>query len=190
MPTNGWNAARYWVKKGSGSFRFNLRFQNVSIWYIFGTANFRTKHYGRLDTPPLTALKSNANVKLVVKFDAGAYVQANSGGSSAKESPYTQVALATHTNSSNPIDGVGTGTAESGSIENFGTTHYTSDVMANSYGDNAFQDTYPTHTANVSSATRSTRLCFYPSTTYAEQGLSVNAEFNVYLDNIRVSIAN
>lgn len=195
MPTNGWNAARYWVKKGSGSFRFNLRFQNVSIganipfvgWV--GT-DFRTKHYGRLDTPPLTSLKSNANVKLVVKFDAGAYVQANSGGSSAKNSPYTQVALATHTNGSNPIDGVGIGTAENGSIENFGTTHYTSDVMANSYGDNAFQDTYPTHTANVSSATRSTRLCFYPSTTYAEQGLSVNAEFNVYLDNIRVSIAN
>lgn len=194
MPTNGWNAARYWVKQGSGSFRFNIRFQNVSIglnipfvgWV--GT-DFRTKHYGRLDTPPLIALKSNANVKLVVKFDAGAYVQANSGGSSAKNSPYTQVALATHTNSSNPIDGVGTGTAESGSIENFGTTHYTSDVMANSYGNNAFQDTYPTHIANVSSATRSTRLCFYPSTTYAEQGLAVNAEFNVYLDNIRVSIA-
>ena len=184
MPTNGWNAARYWVKKGNGSFRFNVRYQMVNLWLL----KFSTKHYGRLDTPPLTTLKSGVNVKLRVQFNAGAYVQSNS--SAVKETPYTQGALATHTNSSNPIDGVATGTGESGSVENFGTTHYTSDAMANSYEDNAFQDTYPTHTANVSSATRSTRLCFYPSTTFSGGDIGTNAEFNVYLDNIRVSIAN
>ncbi|MBR3792734.1 MAG: hypothetical protein IKK27_02185 [Alistipes sp.] len=177
----GWSAARYWAKQGA--FRLNVRWQMVKIFY-----SFTSTHYGRLDSVPLSALKSSANVKLKVQFDAGANVHSSSD-SGAKQGSYAYISLATHTNSSNPINGVGIGTAQDGSLSDFGTTYYTSNAMASLYGADDFQNTYPTHTVEIGSATKTTRLCFYPSTTFSTGGFS-NAEFNVYLDNIRVSIAN
>lgn len=177
----GWSAARFWAKQGA--FRLNVRWQMVKIFI-----SFTTTHYGRLDSVPISALKDNANVKLRVQFDAGANVHSSSN-SGAKQGSYTYISLATHTNSSNPINGVGIGTLENGSLSDFGTTHYTSNAMASLYGADDFQNTYPTHTVEIGSATKATRLCFYPSTTFSAGGFT-NAEFNVYLDNIKVSIAN
>lgn len=177
---SGWSAARFWAKQGV--FRLNVRWQMVKFFL-----SFTTTHYGRLDSAPLSALKDNANVKLRVQFDAGANVHSSSN-SGAKQGSFTHISLATHTNSSNPINGVGTGTLENGSLSDFGTTHYTSNAMTSAYGPDDFQNTYPTHTVEIGSATKTTRLCFYPSTTFSREGIT-NAEFNVYLDNIKVSIA-
>ncbi len=177
----GWSAARYWAKQGA--FRLNVRWQMVKI-----LLSFTSTHYGRLDSVPLSALKSSANVKLKVQFDAGANVHSSSNNG-AKQGSHTYISLATHTNSSNPINGVGIGTAQDGSLSDFGTTYYTSNAMASLYGADDFQNTYPTHTVEIGSATKATRLCFYPSTTFSTEGIT-KAEFNVYLDNIRVSIAN
>lgn len=180
MPTNGWNAARYWLKPGAC--RINARYQ-VAVFA------FTSSHYGRLDTPCLTNLKSGANVKLKVWFDAGNYTHSSSN-SDAKSGTYAFISLATHTNSSNPINGVGIGSAQSGAVTDFGTTYYTSGAMGNDFGDNAFSGTtFPTHQADVASATSQTRLCFYPTTTFSTMGVGANAEFHVYIDNIRVSIA-
>lgn len=187
MPENGWNASRYWVKKDGGSFRVNMRFQMVRIGLGSFGYSFTTSHFGRLDTPPLSGLKSGAEVRLNVYFDAGANV--NTGSHDEAESGnQTYINLSTHTNQTNPIDGVGTGTGESGNLSDFGFTCYTSAAMPNAFGAEDFSNNYPMHSATVD-ATSTTRLCFYPTTAFAKEGLGVNAEFNVYIDNIKVQIA-
>ena len=187
MPVNGWNASRYWVKKDGGSFRVNMRFQMVRIGIGSFGYSFTTSHFGRLDTPPLSGLKSGEEVRLKVYFNAGANV--NTGSNDEAESGnQTYINLSTHTNQNNPIAGVGTGTGQDGDLSDFGFTCYTSAAMPNAFGAEDFSNNYPEHTATVD-ATSTTRLCFYPTTAFAKEGLGVNAEFNVYIDNIKVQIA-
>jgi hypothetical protein len=102
--------------------------------------------------------------------------------------------LATHTNAASAIDGIPTGTKGLGkeydtTLADFGTSHYQSKDLGSNFGDNAFGSTFPTHTVEVSTATQATRLCFYPTINSVESGTASNAECNVYIDNIRVSIA-
>jgi hypothetical protein len=143
-----------------------------------------------LDTPPLKGLKSGVDVKLKVQFDAGAYKHTSS--SATVNSMY--ISLATHTKESNPIDGIPTGatgitSSYDTTIADFGTTYYKSANLGNNFGDNAFGSTFPTQTAEIPSATQATRLCFYPTMDSKEGSFASNAECNVYIDNIRVSIA-
>lgn len=182
MPENGWNASRFWAKPGA--IRINMRYQMVKI-----LMSFTTSHYGRLDTPPLTGLKPGVTANLKVFFDAGANV--NSGSDDDAESGnMTFISMTTHENHSNPINGVGTGTGQSGDLSNFGIQYYKSAAMPNAYGADDFQNTYPTHIVEGVEATNATRLCFYPSTAFIKEGLGINAEFNVYIDNIKVQIVN
>lgn len=183
MPENGWNASRFWMKPDGGAIRLNMRYQMVKIFL-----SFTTSHYGRLDTPPLSALKTGVVANLRVTFDAGANVNSGSDND-AKTGNLTFINLTTHENSNNPIDGVGTGTGQSGKIEDFGVQYYKSSGMPNAYGADDFLNTYPTHTVTGVEATHATRLCFYPSTAFIKDGIC-NAEFNVYIDNIKVQIDN
>ena len=189
MPDDGWNGARYWVKKSGGAFRVNMRFQMVRIGIGSWGYSFTTSHYGRLDTPPLSSLKPDVTANLKVVFDAGANVHTSSNDD-AEKGNQTYISLATHDNNDNPIDGVGVGTGESGDLKDFGFTCYTSSAMPNSFGADDFSNNYPTHTVMNVEATCKTRLCFYPTTAFAKEGLGINAEFNVYIDNIKVQIAN
>ena len=188
MPYDGWNAARFWVKKDGGAFRVNMRFQMVRLGIGSLGYSFTTSHYGRLDTPPLTALKDGVTAALDITFDAGANVHSSSN-SDALNGDYTYISVSTHENASNPINGVGVGTGEDGDLKDFGFTCYTSSAMPNAYGAEDFSNRYPTHTVTNVDATNKTRLCFYPSTSFAKEGLGINAEFNVYIDNIKISIA-
>ena len=183
MPENGWNAARFWMKPAGGAVRINMRYQMVKIIFAFTTS-----HYGRLDTPPLKNLKDGAVASLMVTFDAGAHVNPDSNDD-AEKGNLTFISLTTHENAANPIDGVGTGIGESGDLANFGIQYYKSVAMPNAYGADDFLNTYPTHTVTGVEANRTTRLCFYPSSAFIKEGLGVNAEFNVYIDNIKVQIA-
>lgn len=183
MSENGWNASRYWVKKDGGSFRVNMRFQMVKIFI-----SFTSSHYGRLDTPPLSGLKEGVTASLNVYFDAGANVHTDSNDE-AESGNQTYINLATHETLTNPINGVGVGTSQSGDLSDFGFTCYTSAAMPNAFGADDFSNQYPTHTAARVEATNKTRLCFYPTTAFAKEGIGVNAEFNVYIDNIKVQIA-
>lgn len=172
----GWNAARYWAKPGS--VRINFRRQKV--------LGFGSSHHGRLDTPSLSKLKNSVNV--LVQFDAGAHHHSQS--SSTINASY--INLATHTNSANPIDGIPTGksgmfSSYSTTINDFGTTHYKSGNLGNNFSDNAFTISFPTHSKTIS-VTPSTRLCFYPTADISDAAIG-NAEVNIYIDNIRVSIA-
>lgn len=180
MCTAGWNAARYWT---TGScIRINARSQATKILMLFAS-----QHYGRLDTPQLKNLKSGADVKIKVTFDAAGYIHT----SSSFPTSGVHVALATHTNAANPIDGIPVGTSGLGqnystTLADFGTTHYTFQNLTD-VGDNAFGGTFPTFSTDIASATADTRLCFYPIIE-CDNDSTGNAEGNVYIDNIRVSI--
>ncbi len=184
MPTNGWNAARYWLKPGA--MRINARYQCVKILITFASS-----HYGRMDTPLLWngsyGIKPGKDAKIKLQFDAALYQH----GDSSSTVTSSGIAVATHTNANNPIDGIPTGTKGLGStyettLEDFGTTLF-SKSMSSTVGDNAFGQTFPTYSTEFT-VTSESRICFYPTISCEDSGIS-NAEVNVYLDNIKVQIA-
>lgn len=178
----GWNAARYWLKPGA--MRINSRYQSVKIF-----VSFASTHHGRMDTPVLggaRGIKPGKKVDIKVVFDAAMYKHTNSSLSLKTGA----INIATHTNASNPIDGIPTGSTGISSsydttLADFGNTLFTQD-LADSVGDNAFGQSFPTYTATMS-VTSDTRLCFYPTLTTASG--TGNTEVNVYIDNIKLSIA-
>lgn len=177
----GWNAARFWAKPST--MRLNVRWQKG--------VGFESAHHGRLDTPPMAKLKDGVSVSVNVSFNAGGYVHEESSGKVSS----LVISVATHTNANNPIDGVGTGAATSGALADFGTTYYTSQsIITSGINGDSFNRDYPVHTAPMSSITNRTRICFYPTMSAASSGIvgwfGSNAEGNVYIDNIKVSIAN
>ena len=183
MPTNGWNAARYWLKPGA--MRINSRYQSVKI-----IMSFASYHYGRMDTPPLgnssRGLKPGASVNIKVDFDAALYKHTKSSLSLTKG----EINVATHTNASNPIDGIPTGSTGISSsydttLANFGTT-FINIELADNAGEDDFGKSFPTFSGEMP-ATSDTRLVFYPTLTTASG--TGNTEVNVYIDNIKVSIA-
>ena len=178
----GWNAARFWIKPGAA--RINSRYQSVKIVMAFASY-----HYGRLDTPPLgngsRGLKAGASVNVKVQFDAALYKHTSSSLSLTQGA----INIATHTNHSNPIDGIPTGSTGITSsydttLADFGTTYYNT-ALADNAGDNAFGQSFPTYSTEIP-VTSSSRLCFYPTLTTASG--TGNTEVNVYIDNIKVSI--
>lgn len=185
MYHTGWNAARYWAK--DGSIRINTRYQCVSISILSYTLTFASYHYGRLDTPQLTGLKPGKTVNLKAIYDAGG----NLHSSSSVDIADIALCVATHENTG-VLDGIPTGSSGVSSsyetsLSDFGSRQ-DSAPMANDFGDEAFGVAYPTQEATIGGATSSTRLVFYTIFTGSEK-FACNAEFNVYMDNIRVQIA-
>ena len=178
----GWNAARFWIKPGAA--RINSRYQSVKIFMAFASY-----HYGRLDTPPLgngsRGLKSGASVNVNVQFDAALYKHTSSSLSLTEGG----INIATHTNHSNPIDGIPTGSTGISSsydttLADFGTTYFYQ-ALADNAGDNAFGQSFPTYSTEIPVSSTS-RIVFYPTLTTASG--TGNTEVNVYVDNIKVSI--
>lgn len=181
----GWNAARYWIKPGAA--RVNTRSQVVKIIMAF-----QSYHYGRLDTPPLgngtRGIKSGKKVNVKLSFDSALYKHTKSS------LDYTEagVSVATHTNKSNPIDGIPSGSTGISSsydttIADIGTTFFAQN-LDNDAGDNAFGQSFPTYTTDFQ-VTSDTRICFYAHLKTGEASFANNVEVNVYIDNIKVSIA-
>ena len=180
---SGWNGARIWIKPGAA--RVNSRYQSVKI-----IMSFASYHYGRLDTPPLgngsRGLKAGANVNVKVAFDAALYKLTNSSLKLSEGG----INIATHSNASNPINGIPTGSTGISSsydttLADFGTTYFYQ-ALADNAGNNAFGQSFPTYTAEFP-ATSSSRIVFYPTLTTASG--TGNTEVSVYIDNIKVSIA-
>ena len=188
MSHKGWNAARFLLGVGTCP-RINVRYQVVNMVMIFGSY-----HHGRLDTPTLSNLKDGASVKLRVQFDAGG-VEYN-GDFSGQE--IVSLGLASHTNTTNPIDGIPTGTESfshshlgpvefSTTLNDFGTT-YAVFNMESKYTTSSFGDKFPTYTTEMYEMTNSSRICFYPFTSMVNESMAYNNECAIYVDNIRVSI--
>ena len=178
MGHTGWNAARFMLGVGTCP-RINVRYQMVNIAIV----QFTTTHRGRLDTPPISTLKSGANVTVRLMFDAGG-VEYNGNYTSSE---CMNINVTTHTNNNNPLDGVATGTLENGDISNFGTKALTKLLPAN-YTLDSFSSVFPTHSTNISNITNATRICFYPDITFSTDGIGDNNECAVYIDNIKVQI--
>ena len=179
---SGWNAARFWIKPGAA--RINSRYQSVKI-----IMSFASYHYGRLDTPPIgngtRGLKAGANVNVKVAFDAALYRHTSSSLSFSEGG----INIATHTNHSNPINGIPTGSTGISSsydttLADFGTTFFYQS-LANNAGDNAFGQSFPPDSPEIP-AGADTRIVFYPTLTTASG--TGNSEVMVYIDNIRLSI--
>lgn len=184
---SGWNAARYWLKPGA--VRVNARFQCVKI-----VMQFASTHYGRVDTPKLgdgtLGIKPGKSVNIKLQFDAAMYKHE----SSSLKLSSSDINVAVHSNANNPIDGIATGYYRSGlsikeyttTLADFGTTYFTQ-AMEDKAGAEAFGQTFPTYTADFS-VTSDSRICFYPTLVTESVDFIGNAEVNVYIDNIKVSI--
>ncbi|MBQ8493025.1 MAG: hypothetical protein IJ464_01945, partial [Alistipes sp.] len=178
MPTAGWNAARYWTK--GNSMRINTRYQSA--------LTFASTHYGRLDTPLISTLKVGAIVDVRVSFDAGSYVQTGNATVSS-----INLNLTTHTISTNPIDGIPTGksgmfSSYDTTTADFGTLRFTTPNLT-SFGSEDFTAIFPSYSLTIPSLNNSNRICFYPSMTVSVSAGTGNAEAYVYIDNIKVQIA-
>lgn len=179
MYHTGWNAARFQLGIGTCA-RINVRYQAVS-------SLFTSTHRGRLDTPKLAGLKSGANVNIKVEFDAGAHVDSGLDGFNGTNC--TIIGVATHTNSASTINGVASGAAQSGSLGDYGSTFFTKN-LDDSFGTGDFGNSFPTFSGTTTNVTNATRLVFYPDTSIKASGLNTgNAECFIYIDNIKVSIA-
>ena len=190
MSHTGWNASRYWTK--GNSIRINTRYQCVGATVFGYTVAFASYHHGRLDTPHLTGLKPGKSVNLRMNYDAGGYLHTTSSSGASG----VTLCIASHTNAG-VLEGVPTGAkgldlgapgftaTYDTSLTDFGSRQ-SSTPLSNDYGNEAFTASFPTYEANVSNATSATRLVFY--IIFTGDGGICNAEFNAYIDNIKIQI--
>lgn len=192
MSHTGWNASRYWTK--GNSIRINTRYQCVGVTALGYSIQFASYHHGRLDTPALSGLKPGKIVDLRMYYDAGGYLHKTSSSGATG----VTLCVASHTNAG-VLEGIPTGAKGLDLSANGFTATYDTSVsdfgsrqgstpLSSDYGDDAFNSTFPTFETEVSEATSSTRLVFYTIFT-GDDGIK-NSEFHVYIDNIKVQIAN
>lgn len=182
MYVSGWNGAH--IKGVAGqSVRVNVRHQST-----LGV----TRSNGRLDSPSIKALKSGASVKLKVEFDMGAYV--NSGYSS--NNGVFCIAGIHNNDESNALSGVVSTAAFSNvsddasrvSGEFSSVCLQTSDLSA-SYNNDSFGSSFPTYSFTANNCSSTTRLCWIPCCKQSNYVTANNAHYYLYIDNVRVSIA-
>ena len=175
MPANGWNASRFKIEGGQSA-RINVRYQS-GAWVV-------ERVCGRLDTPAMKALKSGANVTLKVTFDAGFHIPV---GYNRDDSGSTNAffKIGRHTNSeSSAIDGT-----NQDNIGSACTVAHTSNNYGSNVGNGSFSSILPTVSYNISGCTSSTRIVWWPCTHQDASVIAANSCYYLYIDNIRVSIA-
>ena len=178
---SGWNGAH--IKGVAGkSIRVNTRHQS------FAGA---TRTNGRVDSPAMKGLKSGANVNLKVEFDMGAY--ANSGYS--KNNDIFCIA-GMHTQPENTtLNGLTKTTVAGEDIYDdkrvpgmFDSVCLQTGYISRNCNNNSFGATLPTYSFTAYGCTSATRFGWVPCCIQQNWG-SGNAHYYIYLDNIRVSIA-
>lgn len=181
MSVSGWNGAH--IKGVAGkSVRINTRHQS------FAGA---TRTNGRLDSPAMKNLKPGASVKLKVEFDMGAY--ANSGYSNNNE---IFCMAGSHTASeSSVLNGLEKTTVAGEEINDkervpsmFTSLWLTTNYIDQNCNNDSFGSTFPTYSFTANGCSSATRFCFVPCCVQQNWG-SGNAHYYIYIDNIRVSIA-
>jgi hypothetical protein len=181
MSVSGWNGAH--IKGVAGkSVRVNTRHQS------FAGA---TRTNGRLDSPSMKGLKSGANVTLKVEFDMGAY--ANSGYS--KNNDIFCIAGMHTQPESSALNGL-TATTVAGTDINddkrvpgmFSSVCLQTGYISQNCNNDSFGATLPTYSFTAYGCTSATRFGWVPCCIQQNWG-SGNAHYYIYLDNIRVSIA-
>ena len=179
MSVSGWNGAH--IKGIAG--------QSVRINVHHESAFSATRSNGRLDSPAMKSLKAGANVTLKVEFDMGAY--ANTGYDDNNEifciaGMHTQL-------ESNAINGK---TTTSSSLNDynripdlFSSVCLTTSYITQKCNNNSFADTFDGYSFIANGCTSATRFGWVPCCVQKETFLANNAHYYIYLDNIKVSIA-
>lgn len=181
MSVSGWNGAH--IKGVAGkSVRVNTRHQS-----FMGA----TRSNGRIDSPAMKSLKSGANVKLKVEFDMGAY--ANSGYS--KNNDIFCIAGMHTEDESTVLNGIYATTVAGEDIHDservpsmFSSVCLQTGYIPQNCNDNSFGANLPTYSFVANGCTSTTRFGWAPCCIQQNWG-SGNAHYYIYLDNIRVSIA-
>ena len=182
MYVSGWNGAH--IKGVAGkSVRVNVRHQSTG-----GS----TRSNGRLDSPSMKNLKSGANVKLKVEFDMGAYV--NSGYSS-KNGVFCVAGI--HSNDESAVLNGVVETTVLSSVSNdagrvageFSSVCLQTGNLSNNYNNDSFGSTFPTYSYTANNCSSATRLCWFPCSEQNTWTSVTNAHYYLYIDNVRVSIA-
>ena len=179
----GWNGAH--IKGVAGKcVRINTRHESTG-----GS----TRSTGRLDTPAMKCLKSGASVKLKVEFDMGSYIRES--GYNHNSELYC-IAGTTTASESSAINGwserkvFDSPANDLNRIPPMLEKHcWSSGHIAPEYGNNSFGDSFPTYSFTASGCTRATRVTLVPGTNQDEFILMGNVHYYLYIDNIRVSIA-
>ena len=182
MYVSGWNGAH--IKGVAGkSVRVNVRHQST-----FGA----TRSNGRLDSPSMKNLKAGANVTLKVEFDMGAY--SNSGYS--KNNNIFCTAGAHTAAESTVLNGIVTTTVAGTEINDYSRAPGMFDnlclqtgYLGNNYNNDSFGSSFPTYSFTANSCSSATRFCWVPCCVQKEWITANNAHYYLYIDNIRVSIA-
>lgn len=182
MPDDGWNASRFSIS-GGNSMRINVRYESAVA--------FVGRYCGRLDTPALSKLKENADATIKVQYDMGCYVRLGRDGLNGRDklddtkNAVTSCVAGTHTNSQNSkIDG-----QNQNDVAGQMTLAYTSPYYVSQYGENSFGSTFPTSSFTASGAGKTTRVVWWANTTRADRKFAANCNYYLYIDNIKVSIA-
>lgn len=180
---SGWNGAH--IKAVAGKcVRINVRHESTG-----GS----TRSNGRLDSPAMKALKSGATVKLKVEFDMGSYILES--GYDHNSELYCITGTNTQSESST-LNGwservvFGHPDNDLSRIPPKLEKHcYSTGHIAPNYGNNSFGDSFPTYSFTANGCSNATRLTWVPGTNQDQYIMMGNVHYYLYIDNIRVSIA-
>lgn len=187
---SGWNASRYQVFANKYT-RIGVRYQKVATEATTG------RYSGRLDTPPLTKLKPGANASIRVVFDMGCYIPNKAYYMDWFQTKYWDPSnstvvtcqAGTHTNASNPIAG-----QNQNDVAGEFTSAYTSGAMSDETGDTGTftENAFPHRGVSfvATGAGNTTRVCWWALTSVDPSYTICNSHYYIYLDNIKIQIAN
>ena len=182
MYVSGWNGAH--IKGIAGqSVRINVRHQST-----MGV----TRSNGRLDSPSMKGLKAGASVKLKVEFDMGAYVDS---GYDSNNGVFC-IAGIHYNDEGSVLNGV-VSTKAFGNVSNdasrvsgqFSSVCLQTGDLSADYNNDSFSSSFPTYSYTANNCSSTTRLCWIPCCKQSTYITANNAHYYLYIDNIRVSIA-
>lgn len=176
---SGWNGAH--IKAVAG--------QSIRVNVHHESAFSATRSNGRLDSPAMKCLKSDVNIRLKVEFDMGAY--ANSGYSDYNDIFCT---VGMHTRPEGEVINGLTSTTSSLNDYNriprlFNSVCLTTNYITQKCNDNSFGDTFDGYSFTADGCNSTTRFGWVPCCVQKETFIANNAHYYIYIDNIRVSIA-
>ena len=190
---NGWNASRFKISgdNTNKSVRIGVRYQS-GAWVV-------GRYCGRLDTPALKRLKEGANVNVKVEFDMGCYIpdkgydgtdwRLNPKYFNDSQNNVVTCNVGYHTQSeSSKLNG-----DNQNDITNNFTSVQTFGPYKSEMGSNAFNSTNFPHRGmsfTVGGAGSATRICWWAMTSQETSAIARNNHYYLYIDNIKVSIAN
>lgn len=187
---SGWNASRYQVFANKYT-RIGVRYQKVATGLTTG------RYAGRLDTPTLSKLKSGVNASIKVSFDMGCYIPNRAYYMDWFQTKYWDPSnstvvtcqAGTHTNTSNPLEG-----QNQNDVANEFTSIYTSGAMSDETGDTGTftENAFPHRGVSfvATGAGNTTRVCWWALTSVSPSYSICNSHYYIYLDNIKIQIAN